>query len=338
MSKAIALYSGGLDSTLAILTALKQGIEVKAVKFLTPFNENIKSRYFSLEKGDYDRNLNIELFTLPIDEQFIELIQRPKYGFGKNMNPCIDCKILMLKEAKKIMDNEGYDFIITGEVLQQRPMSQRRDILSLIDKEASVKGYVVRPLSAKLLKPTIPEESGKIDREKLFDFSGRSRKPQLKLAKDFGLKEYAQPAGGCLLTDPLYSQKLKDLLNFSPNGLSINDIKLLQVGRHFRVKDCKIIVGRDRIDNHIIESLALPEDMILWVKDYNSPLTLIRCLSITEEVLQVAASLCIRYSAAKKLSSATVVFKRKGSEGGYQQLTSKPLSDDLVNLYRVVKE
>ncbi len=336
MPKALALYSGGLDSTLAILAILKQGVEVIAFKFIHPFNESIKRRLFFNSEKIRDKNLNIDINVILIHDQFMDIVKKPKFGYGKNMNPCIDCKILMLKEAKKIMDRMGYDFIITGEVLGQRPMSQRRDILSKIDKEASVKGYVLRPLSAKLLEPTVPELTNIILRERLYDFSGRSRKPQIKLSQEFGIVEYAQPAGGCLLTDPIYSQKLKELLSFNSSS-SINDIRLLQVGRHFRVQNAKIIVGRDKIENNLIESLALPQDIILWVKGHNSPLTLIRGEIINDEIIHIAASLCIKYSGAKMLSHVTVLFRRKEDRGQIYHITSKALSDDLVSLYQIIK-
>lgn len=325
MSKALALFSGGLDSTLAILIVKRLGIEVSGIRFLTPFNVRIKKPAQSVDKGLLDSNLDFSIHDYPIFEKFIEILKKPKFGYGKNMNPCVDCKILMLKEAKRIMIEEGYDFIITGEVLWQRPMSQRRDILHVIDKEASVQGYVVRPLSAKLFNPSIAEQAGILDRQSLFDFSGRSRKPQMKLAHEFGIKDYAQPAGGCLLTDPLYSGRLKELLIHSPNP-SISDINLLQLGRHFRFKDAKIIVGRDRMDNELIESISEPADCLLWIEGYGSPLTIIRG-EISDETIAAAASLCARYSDAKKLPLVEVSCKMYGQ---VSIIKAKPASDDML--------
>ncbi len=227
----------------------------------------------------------------------MEIVKKPKFGYGKNMNPCIDCRILMLKAAKDFMEKTEADFIISGEVLGQRPMSQRKNILYLIDKEAGVTDYVLRPLSAKLLKITIPEIKGIINREMLFDFRGRSRKPQMTLAKDFGLTDYPAPAGGCLLTEPHYAHRLKDLLTYQPDP-DLDDLSLLRIGRHFRFSpSCKIIVGRNKIENEKIWSLSA-KGCLLKVEGYGSPTTLI-VGEITDETLKVAASLCARYSDAK---------------------------------------
>ncbi len=330
MPKALALYSGGLDSTLSVLAIQRQGIEVSLVRFLTPFNVKIKKQAQPADKSHFNSDLDFVIRDYPIFEKFIEILKKPIFGYGKNMNPCIDCKILMLKEAKNIMIEDGYDFIVTGEVLWQRPMSQRRDILSVIDREASVRGYVVRPLSAKLFNPSIAEQAGIIDRQRLYDFSGRSRKPQMKLAHEFGIKDYAQPASGCLLTDPLYSIKLRELLTHCPNP-SINDINLLQLGRHFRFKNAKIVVGRDEIDNEIIESICEPSDCLLWGEGYGSPLTIIRG-EVSDETIRAAASLCARHSDAKKLPLVEVSFKI------YEQVSiikAKPASDEMLNSLRI---
>jgi tRNA-specific 2-thiouridylase len=196
-SGAVALYSGGLDSTLAILVVLRQGVEVKAVTFLNHFGCDISDRS-SCSKNPFSaaEQFGFEVKLSHLSEKFIEIVKNPKFGHGKNMNPCMDCRILMLKEAKEFMNMTGAAFIITGEVLGQRPMSQRRDALDVIDREAGLKGHVLRPLSAKLMKPTIAEEKGIVERGLLYDFSGRSRKPQIALAEEFGLTDYPAPAGG----------------------------------------------------------------------------------------------------------------------------------------------
>ncbi len=337
MPKAIALYSGGLDSLLSILIIQRQGIEVSAIRFLTPFNTKIREKSSLSKKSPTNNSLNLIVQDYPIFEKFLEILKKPKFGYGKNMNPCVDCKILMLKEAKKIMIEGGYDFIITGEVLWQRPMSQRRDILSVIDKEASVRGHIVRPLSAKLFNPSYAEQNGIIDRQRLYNLSGRSRKPQMKLAEEFDIKEYPQPASGCLLTDPLYSLKLRELLINNPHP-SINDINLLQLGRHFRCKETKIIVGRDKIDNELIESLVEPGDVLLWVEDYGSPLTIIRGV-ISDEIIGYAASICARYSAAKKLSLVDVSVKIfSGNSSKDSIIKVKPASDDMLHSLQIDKE
>jgi tRNA-uridine 2-sulfurtransferase len=309
MPKAIALYSGGLDSTLAVLVMKRLGVEVNAVMFDTDFGCSVSRRSGGRSVA---RDPGFAVETHYIGDKFIELVKDPKFGHGKNMNPCIDCKALMFKEAKRLMEERGADFLITGEVLWQRPMSQRRDTLPKIDKEAGVAGLVVRPLSAKLLAATIPEEKGLVDREKLYGMSGRSRKPQMALAKELGLLEYPQPAGGCLLTDPIFSQRLRALLARNP-APAVKDIQLLRVGRHFRtVEGHMIIVGRDEKDNEKIQCLAGPEDYLLQVtEEYGSPLVLVGP-GISAAGLTLAASLCGRYSAARKLPLARVEILRNG--------------------------
>jgi tRNA U34 2-thiouridine synthase MnmA/TrmU len=328
MPKALALYSGGLDSTLAILVILKQGIEVTAVQFITDFGCKISSKSLRAEVSE---KFGFEVRENYISDKFLDIVKNPKFGHGKNMNPCMDCKILMLKEAKKFMEQEGADFIITGEVLWQRPMSQRRDTFPRIDKEAGLDGYILRPLSAKLLKPTVPEQTGIVDREKLYGFSGRTRKPQMALAKEFGLSEYPQPAGGCLLTDPIYSFRFKELLSQNPSP-SLKDIKLLRLGRHFRIsQDCKIIVGRNEKENDAIQLLAGDKDYLLNVEGYGSPITIIQG-SASDDVLQLAASICARYSDAKKLDSIEVAIS-KGDRTF--RIQTKAATDELVMKYRI---
>src|SRR4030042_6789332 len=296
--KAVALFSGGLDSTLSILTVLRHGVGVAALKFVTPFDHDIadtSSSFRNLLHTAEQFRFEVRIFEL--SDQFMEIVKKPKFGYGRNMNPCIDCRIFMLKAAKDFMEKTEADFIISGEVLGQRPMSQRKNILCLIDKEAGVTDYVLRPLSAKLLKITIPEIKGILNREMLFDFRGRSRKPQMTLAKDFGLTDYPAPAGGCLLTEPHYAHRLKDLFTYQPDP-DLDDLSLLRIGRHFRFSpSCKIIVGRNKIENEKIWSLSA-KGCLLKVEGYGSPTTLI-IGEITAETLRVAASLCAKYSDAK---------------------------------------
>jgi tRNA U34 2-thiouridine synthase MnmA/TrmU len=335
MPKAIALYSGGLDSTLAILVAMRQGIEVTAITFLTHFGCDISDKS-SCSKDPFSaaQKFGFEVKLCHLADKFIEIVKNPKFGHGKNMNPCIDCRILMLKEAKELMKMTGADFIITGEVLGQRPMSQRRDTFPKIDREAGLKGYVLRPLSAKILKPTVAEESGLVERELLCNFHGRSRKPQMALANEFGLTEYPAPAGGCLLTDPIYSYRLKELLDYNSNP-SVKDINLLRLGRHFRLSDeCRIIVGRDENENNAIESLAEKGDYLLWVEGYGSPLTII-CGNATEDDIKLAASLCARYSDAKKLPEVELTVSVNDVR---YTLTTPPADNSVLNEYMVQPE
>ena len=332
MPRAIALYSGGLDSTLAILVAMRQGIEVTAVTFLTHFGCDTSDRS-SCSKDPFAAaaQFGFEVKLCHLADRFTEIVKKPKFGHGKNMNPCIDCRILMLREARVLMAMRKADFIITGEVLGQRPMSQRRDTFPKIDREAGLVGYIVRPLSAQLLKPTIPEQEGLIDREKLCAFNGRSRKPQIALAIEFGLTDYPAPAGGCLLTDPIYSYRLRELLEHTPSP-EVKDIQLLRVGRHFRVSlGGKIIVGRHEEDNKIIDSLAGKGDYLLWVEGQGSPLT-VSSGTMTEDELGIAAALCARYSDAKTLPVVDVSVKKNGDSFTMQVC---PASDEMINNYMV---
>lgn len=332
MAKAVALLSGGLDSTLAILIVKNQGIEIEAIKFLTPFDCEISDRSSPLkDPSSVAGKFSFTVRISHLKDTFIDIVKNPKHGYGKNMNPCIDCRILMLREAKEFMDMVGAEFIITGEVLGQRPMSQRKEIFYHIDKEAGVTNRVLRPLSAKLLKITLPEADGIVHREKLYGFSGRSRKPQITLAAEFGLKDYPAPAGGCLLTEPNYARKLRDLLTHNPVP-SIRDIDLLRTGRHFRLSPvCKIIVGRDETENTIIESLSLDDDCILKVEGVGSPITLVTG-EITDEALKVAASLCARYSDAKNLHGVEVALIRKNS---LVRLKVSPAEKETVDALRI---
>jgi tRNA-specific 2-thiouridylase len=325
--RAVALYSGGLDSTLAILAVMKQGIEVKAVTFLNHFGCDISDRS-SCSKDPFSAALKFgfEVKLSHLSEKFIDIVKNPKFGHGKNMNPCMDCRILMLKEAKEFMLMTGSEFIVTGEVIGQRPMSQRRDALNIIDREAGLRGYVLRPLSAKLMKPTIAEEKNIVDRGMLFGFSGRSRKPQMALAKEYDLTDYPSPAGGCLLTEPNYSFRLRELLDHDPSP-SLKDFHLLRLGRHFRLSQgCKIIVGRDRAENDAILGLSDDKSVYLRVQGYGSPIALIAGVA-DEAGLRTAASICARYSDARGLTEVDVTVSDDGSE---YTISVSPADDDTV--------
>jgi tRNA-uridine 2-sulfurtransferase len=331
--RAIALFSGGLDSTLAILTVMRQGIEVTAVTFMNHFGCEISDRS-SCSKNPFSaaEKFGFEVKLCHLSEKFIEIVKNPKFGHGRNMNPCMDCRILMLREAKEFMDMTGASFIITGEVLGQRPMSQRRDALNIIDREAALKGYVLRPLSAKLLKPTVPEESGMVDRELLYGFGGRSRKPQMALADEFGLADYPAPAGGCLLTEPNYSYRLKELLDHDPDP-SILDYHLLRIGRHFRLSPgCKVIIGRNESENEVLGKLHDGEGVLLRVPGFGSPLTLMHGGS-DEDVL-TAATLCARYSDARHLPEVVVRVLKAGKESS---LKVQPAEDHVIARLKIEK-
>ncbi len=334
MSKAIALYSGGLDSTLAILVMQKLGVEVTAITFLNHFGCDISDKS-SCSKDPFaaSEKFGFKVKLAHLADKFLEIVKNPKHGHGKNMNPCIDCRILMLKEAKDLMNMMGADFLITGEVVGQRPMSQRKDCFPMIDKAADVRGLVLRPLSGRILPATLAEEKGLINREMLYDFNGRSRKPQMALASELDLTEYPAPAGGCLLTDPIYSFRLKDLLTHNSDP-EYTDINLLRVGRHFRFSaDTKIIVGRDKDDNALIRSLVGEDAHKLYVKGFGSPLTVITG-EVTDESIDFAASLCARYSDARKLHEITVAVSRNEEE---YLIKVEPAKDEILGNYRIEK-
>lgn len=332
MAKAIALLSGGLDSTLAVLTMLRQGIEITAVTFLTHFGCDI-SDSSSCSKNPFPaaEKFGFEVKLCHLADKFIEIVKNPKYGHGKNMNPCVDCRILMLREAKELMSMIGADFIVTGEVLGQRPMSQRRDTFPVIDREAGVAGYVVRPLSAKHMNPTMPEKSGLINRELLHNFAGRSRKPQMALAAELGLVDYPAPAGGCILTEPNYSHRLRELLKYTPDP-SLNDLHLLRVGRHFRVSpSCKVIVGRNEQENDSIEALAEKDNYLLTVEGVGSPMTLIKGEDAAG-FLSLASAICARYSDAKHLAGVEVTINN--SEGSFK-INVPPARPEVIEEYKI---
>jgi tRNA U34 2-thiouridine synthase MnmA/TrmU len=334
MARAIALLSGGLDSTLAILLLRRQAIEVTAVTFLTHFGCDIgDSSSCSSDSSSNAAKYGFTVKLCHLSDKFIDIVKNPKFGHGKNMNPCIDCRILMLREAKTLMEMTGADFVATGEVLGQRPMSQRRDVFPRIDREAGLEGYVLRPLSAKLLKPTVPELEGLVDRERLCGFQGRSRKPQMALAKELGLTDYPAPAGGCLLTEPNYSYRLKELIEHKPDP-DARDLMLLRLGRHFRTPGGrKVVVGRDMEENERLRPLTEDGDFNMWVEGFGSPLA---CLEVgaTEDDIRMAAALCARYSDAKHLDVITVTVSN--SSGSYK-VDVAPAETGLIESLRIEK-
>ncbi len=331
--KAIALLSGGLDSTLAVLIMLREGVDVTAVTFLTHFGCDITdSSSCSRDPLPAAERFGFQVKLCHLADKFLEIVKNPKYGHGKNMNPCIDCRILMLKEAKALMEMIGADFVVTGEVLGQRPMSQRRECFPLIDREAGLEGLVLRPLSAKLLPPTIPEKQGLVNREHLYGIRGRSRKVQMALAEEFGLDDYPSPAGGCLLTDPIYSLRLQDLLQQNPDP-SLKEINLLRIGRHFRLSPiCKAIVGRNKQENEQILALAEETDTLMKVPGVGSPVTLLSGQGDTNAIL-LAASITGRYSDARDQTEVSVLVYTKAGEE--YTLNVSPAEDTLLESLRI---
>lgn len=291
--KAISLLSGGLDSILATKLVKDQKIEVQALKFENIF---ISSKEKALtDTASVAKDLGVDFKIIKLGSEYLEIIKNPRYGYGSNMNPCIDCRIFMLKKAKEYMKNIGASFLVTGDVLGERPMSQNKSSLQIIEKNSKLEGLILRPLSAKLLKITIPEKLGWVDRDKLMDIAGRSRKRQFELADKFKIKIFASPAGGCLLTDTNFSKRLKDLCNNNPD-FSIKDIKLLKVGRHFRLSSkSKLVVGRDEKENKKILDLDDSRNLFFRPVDIKGPVAL-GLGSFKKEHIKTASSIVARYS------------------------------------------
>jgi tRNA-specific 2-thiouridylase len=324
MVTGIGLISGGLDSMLAARLLQDQDIHVIGISFVTPF-------FGSKRAERAAAMINMELRIMDITELHLEIVKSPKYGYGKGMNPCIDCHTLMFREAGKVMEAEGADFLFSGEVLGERPMSQNRQSLMIVAKQSGYQDFIIRPLSARLLPETLPEREGKVDRERLLDISGRSRKPQIELAAHYGTTEYPQPAGGCLLTEPGYSRRLRELMEHSPI-LDARDIQMLRIGRHFRLDTGeKVIVGRDKDENEKILALKDEEDITLRVKDYPSPITIIPC-SASQDAIAKAASICVRYSDAPHSEGVVVTYRHQ--ERIYT-LTAETLSQEELEIIRI---
>jgi tRNA-uridine 2-sulfurtransferase len=289
--KALCVYSGGLDSMLAAELIRAQGIDVLALFFETPFFTSEKAKKSAREMG-------LSFKVVNITKRHFEIVKHPKHGYGNNMNPCIDCHALMFRIAGEMLEQEGADFVFSGEVLGQRPMSQNKRSLSLIALESGLEGLLVRPLSAKNLPPSIPEEKGWIMRDLLMDFRGRSRKPQIELAKKLDILEYPSPAGGCLLTENAFSLRLKDLLS-ARHDPELGEIEVLKLGRHFRLDiQTKVVVGRNKRENEALTALMNNKDILLVSMSVPGPTVLVSG-DYSNESLELAAEITVAYSDAK---------------------------------------
>jgi tRNA-specific 2-thiouridylase len=289
--KALCVFSGGLDSMLAAELIRAQGIDVLALFFETPF--------FTSEKaGKSARKIGLSFKVVNIAKRHLEIVKHPRHGYGNNMNPCIDCHALMFRIAGEMLEQEGAGFVFSGEVLGQRPMSQNKRSLSLIALESGLEGLLLRPLSAKSLPPTIPEEKGWVIRDLLMDFQGRSRKPQIELAKKLDISDYPSPAGGCLLTENAFSLRLKDLLS-ARHDFELREIEFLKLGRHFRLDtQTKAVVGRNKQENEALAALANNRDIILVSMSVPGPTVLVSG-DYSNESLEMAAEITVAYSDAK---------------------------------------
>jgi tRNA U34 2-thiouridine synthase MnmA/TrmU len=309
--KAVGLLSGGLDSTLSAQLMLEQGIEVYAVNFTSPFCTCTPKQAGCAAVVTAVRELgNIPLKQVALRDEYLEIVQAPKHGHGSGINPCIDCRIMKIKKAGEYMHKIGASFLFTGEVLDQRPMSQYKSALNIIDRESSLQGYILRPLSAQHLEPTIPEKKGQVDRNKLLGISGRSRKTQISLAVEKGIRDYPCPAGGCLLTDKNFSDRIRDYFAYTECP-SIRDIPLLKIGRHFRIDGGdKIIVARNEQESNELKNLCRENDHLFIPFDFKGPTVILQ-----GDSLKTAVEKMIRYTkrSVGEVSRITHVFRGKTS-------------------------
>lgn len=334
--KAIALVSGGLDSSLACRLIKEQGIEVTILNFKTPFCLCDKKGSFGCgnEAVQLAQNLGASIKVVYVTDEYFEIIKNPKYGYGSNMNPCIDCRILLFRKAKELMQEIGALFVVTGEVLGQRPMSQHRKALKIIEKESGLEGLVVRPLSARLLPETIPEKNGWIQRGRLLNFSGRTRRPQMALAELFEIKDYPCSSGGCLLTDPNFSKRIKDLIDCGE--LNLNGVELLKLGRHFRLlPDAKLVVGRNEIENERLSNLAKKGDYLFFPQDVTGPLALGRG-DFNQELIRLSCSITCRYCDLNGTKFTNIGYKKIGAiSEGDSHLRVSPIDEERLMGIRI---
>jgi tRNA-specific 2-thiouridylase len=334
--KAVALISGGLDSLLAVKVVQEQGIYVEGINFYTGFC--VEGHTHAIRKKDQSKpkrnnalwsaeQLGIKLHIIDIIEEYKDIVFNPKHGYGANLNPCLDCKIFMVKKAMEWMNDKNFDFVITGEVVGQRPKSQRKETMPLIQEESGIEDRLLRPLCAKNLPETLPEKEGWVDRQKLLDFSGRSRKPQITLAKKFGFDDFAQPAGGCcFLTDERYSVKLSDLWQSrGEKTYEIDDIMLLKVGRHIRPdRHYKLIIAREEGEGKFLQGYRKQYDSLITTS-HGGPLALIDG-KLNEQELQLAARIVARYSQGRLAEQVELDYRTR--DGVIRQLSVKPMAED----------
>lgn len=314
MSKALGLLSGGLDSSLAALTLKRQGVDVTCIAFSTPFFGAGRARKAA-------EQMDIPLIVSDISDIHLEMVKNPRYGYGKNLNPCIDCHALMFRLAGERMAEGGYDFLFSGEVLGQRPMSQNLTALQTVAKHSGLRDRILRPLSAKLLPITPMEEAGQVDRERLLDIQGRSRRRQAELAREWGLDEYPSSGGGCLLTEKSFTGRLRDLLTHNPGATPI-DVELLKLGRQFRLSPTtKLTLGRNQADNEALKAMARGEDLLLRAADFSGPLGLVSGTP-GEEDLELAGAIVAAYGKGQETFEVAILAQQGDIS---RRLTVNPL-------------
>jgi len=316
--------SGGLDSMLAVRLMLLQGVEATGVHFVSVFNCRAKpgARLAARRAADA---LGVRLKLFSFTGVQLEILRDPPHGFGSAANPCIDCHMAMLKKAGEYMRETAADFVVTGEVVGQRPMSQRAAVLRMIDRETGLEGLIVRPLSGKALPATIPEQKGLIRRELMEEITGRTRTRQMELAREFGLTSYPTPAGGCLLTDGDFGRRVKDLI--AHDALTLNDAHLIKVGRHYRLDGrTKVIIGRNERENGVIETFAAKGDYLLYVEGMPGPTALLRG-DVGDANVRRAAALAARSSKAKLVATARVCVRQARREDAGEVVEVAPADD-----------
>lgn len=317
MARALGLVSGGLDSSLAAMTLMRQGIEVVGITFVTPFFGAEKARIAAQQLGH-------ELIVEDISRVHLEMVKAPAYGYGRNMNPCIDCHGMMFRLAGERMAGDGFDFLFSGEVLGQRPMSQNANALRSVSKVSGYPDHVLRPLSAKHLPITPMEESGLVDRERLLDLQGRSRKPQLALAKEWGYIDPPSSGGGCLLTEAGFSNQLRDLIQHKPEA-TVDDVNLLKAGRQFRLSaHAKLTVGRNRADNEMLQQLMQPHYISMRSNNFSGPMGVLTG-ELSEEAIKLAAAIIATYGKGKDEAEVEVLYFKDGER---EVVTVPPLPRD----------
>jgi tRNA-uridine 2-sulfurtransferase len=336
MPRSLVLLSGGLDSTLVVRLLLDMGVEVEAVHFSSPFCRCTPESWGCSAAHRAAEQAGITVHSVACGKEYLEVVKQPRFGRGSQMNPCLDCRVFMFTRARELMAELGTDFIATGEVLGQRPMSQRRNTMQLIEKESGLDGLIVRPLSAQLLPPSVPEQKGWVDRNQLLAISGRSRKPQMALAKERDIRDYPCPAGGCLLNDPEFAVRFKDLLDHEPS-FGVAEARLLKWGRHFRLPSGrKAVVGRNEQENGVIEAAARAGSIVLRPVDVPAPSALLPAGGSADDVTQTAG-LMAAYSKSTGGFAVQVAEKKEDSVSEWM-VNVVPFSRDLAVRWRIGRE